>query len=557
MPTTLPGAMGQQLAWLLRLTIGGSDFYLSTSPIVITRDDGSIVSHTGGLTEPDYSESLSRFSHTVDDMATSLEVVVDGLNISTHRRKGFQLQRATGELSCVTIINGVVQQTYEGRLVHVVGRVSEPTYGHPDAPVGYFTFTLDGRPGADSEPFHSSTMFIDGGRITTVVTDDDHEGKAYPLVFGQPGTYVNALGVSRKTSASPAYIIDKDTNTPPRVDTVLVAGHHVAAATVTIFAGDPVTSYNHNITNTVDNLGQPIATADLTSDNGGSSMTGLGTAGSNWRLDNTEFWVCWDGGAGVQNPLSGTSVSGAGDLLIWALSQTPYDVDYGAWEAVKGYLNQYEFSGYLNDPGVTIWEWITTIAELIVPLTIRTGAEGIYPIIQDIHISKAEAETVLVGPDFYRSGPIQVHGTPDEIRNTITLEWCLRAKTGDFKQHTTIGVFDPDDVNTMSTIYSTTSISRFGTKAETVETPWVYTRTTAEKILADMVRLKGSLGESVGYFAGLEHSHLMLGDVIKVTDLDIGFSDQLMTVMGKAWAGTGWNLELLIEDDPVRDDRPI
>ena len=49
----------------------------------------------------------------------------------------------------------------------------------------------------------------------------------------------------------------------------------------------------------------------------------------------------------------------------------------------------------------------------------------------------------------------------------------------------------------------------------------------------------------------------MLGDVIKVTDADIGFTDQLMTVMGKAWAGTGWDLELLIEDDPVRDDRPF
>ncbi len=146
MPPALPGVLGQQLAWLLRLTIGGSDFYLSTTPIVLTKNDGTQISYTAGLTEPDYSESLSRFSHTVDDLATSLEVVIDGLNLAQHRRKGFQLQKATGELACVTIINGIVQQTYQARFVQVVGRVSAPNYGYPTAPVGYFTFTLNVRP---------------------------------------------------------------------------------------------------------------------------------------------------------------------------------------------------------------------------------------------------------------------------------------------------------------------------------------------------------------------------------------------------------------------------
>lgn len=550
MPTPLPGVLGQQLAWLLRLTIGGSDFYLSTSPIVMTKNDGTQISYTAGLTEPDYSESLSRFSHTVDDLATSLEVVIDALNLAQHRRKGFQLQKATGELACVTIINGIVQQTYENRFVQVVGRVSEPTYGYPNAPVGYFTFTLDGRPGADSEPFHTETMYISGTRISTVVTDDESEGKAYPLVFGTPGSFINALGVTSRTSGSPAYVIDRDTSTTPKATKLLIAGHHVAASTVTVFAGDPALDRNFNVTNTVDDIGQPIATIEITNPDNNSKVTSL------WS-QNTEFWCCWDGGAGLENPSTGSTVTAAGDLFLWALSQTPYDVDYGAWQAVRGYLNQYEFSGYLNDPSVTVWEWITSLAELILPLTIRAGAKGIYPIIQDIHIAKHEAQEILIGADFYRNGPIQVHGTPEEIRNMITFAWAQRAKTGDYKQQTTIGVFNPDEVGTMGTVHSTISISRFGTKAEVLESPWVYTRATTEKILADLVRLKGSLGESVTYFAGLEHSHLMLGDVIKVTDADVGFTDQLMTVMSKAWSGTGWDLELLIEDDPVRDDRPF
>ena len=555
MPVALPHQQGAELIWLLSLEIGGTTFYLSTQVVNLARDDGTVISYQAGLTEPDYSESLARFSHTVDDMSTALEVVIPGINLAQHRRKGFHLQRATGELSCITAIGGTLQQTHEGRFVHVVGRVSEPTYGYPDAPVGYMTFTLDGRPGADSEPFHSATMSIAGERISTVVTDDDHEGKPYPLVIGQPGAFVNAAGTSRTTSGSPGYIIDKDTASPPMVDTLICAGHHIEATTVTVFAGSPATSYVFNVTNTFDGIGQPIATLDLRTD---SSSTSMGSgARSEWRSGNEEFWCCWNTGKTASNPLTGGSINGAGDLLIWALDQTPYEVDQGAWQAARDWLNHYQFSGYINDPGTTVWDWITTIAETIPPLTIRAGTQGIYPIIHDIHMLNAEAETVFVGPDFYRGGPIQVQGTPDEIRNTITLEWALRARTGDYKQTSTVGTFDDDTSTTFATIYSTSSISRFGIRAEAITSSWIYDRATAHRVLSDLVRLKGGLAESVQYQAGVLHSHLMLGDVIKVTDEAVGFSDQLLTVMGKSWTGTGWTLDLLIEDDLARDTRPI
>ena len=546
MPIALPQIDRSELIWLLELKIGGTSFFCSTVDVSIMTDNGSVIAYEPSLTEPDYSETLARFSHTADAMSTAIEVVLPELNVSKHRRRGFQLQEATGELSCVFAVDGVIQQTYENRFVHVVGTVSEPAYAHPDRPVGYLVFSLDGNPGPGAAPFHNSKM--------SIRNDTEHFGKVYPFVFGEPGLYINEEGTAKNTSGSPGYnyTMSSDASFPDTVRKLLVAGHHCDASTVTVWSGEPPESKQFNVTNEIDGLGLPIATVDTKTTSGGLTLVDSNP----WR-QNQEYWISWTGGKAAANPRSTTGIVGAGDLFLWAFSFGDLRVDYGAWSAARAWLNEYKFAGFINDPGTTVWDWVTTIAELIPPLTIRNGLEGVHPVIQDIHMTAADAISIVSGPDFYRTGPIQVHGNADEIRNTITIEFAYRQAKSTYLQTLTVGAFDSSDQTTFATKYSTASINRFGVRAETISSPFIYDRKTAERYLSDLVRLRGSLGESVEYEAGIIHSNLMLGDVLRLTDDEAGFSDQLATVIGKRWAGAGWVFDLLIEDDPVRDSRPI
>lgn len=89
MPVRLPAHRSADLIWLLRVDLGGTPHYLSTEQISLSRDDGTDIAYDGGLTEPQYSESLARFSYTRDALTQSIEAVFSGLDMAEHRRRGF------------------------------------------------------------------------------------------------------------------------------------------------------------------------------------------------------------------------------------------------------------------------------------------------------------------------------------------------------------------------------------------------------------------------------------------------------------------------------------
>ena len=88
MPARLPSYSTANIIWLLRVDFGGTPHFVSTETVSIERDDGTHASYTGGLTEPDYSETLSRFTYTKDPLTIAIEAVFDNLDIAKHRREG-------------------------------------------------------------------------------------------------------------------------------------------------------------------------------------------------------------------------------------------------------------------------------------------------------------------------------------------------------------------------------------------------------------------------------------------------------------------------------------
>ena len=547
MPVRLPAHRSADLIWLLRVDLGGAPHYLSTEQISLSRDDGTDIAYDGGLTEPQYSESLARFSYTRDALTQSIEAVFSGLDMAEHRRRGFFLSTAQCELSIVFRINGVIQENYEDRHLIIKGWMSEPLFGHPDRPPGYIVFSINSNPHDLSGTFIDSTMRITAQSMANFITtpnplSSESVDKVYPLVFGTPGLYADENQTKTTARATPGYAITR-TNVSQHANEVFIAGHHLAAATVRIHPTGSSAVDNLTVINGYDYYRNPISYVDVSSQ-------------SNAFREATEFWITFNDGAGVRNPFatSGT-VNGAGDLMLWACTVADFEVDHGAWYAVRDYLNAFKFSGYINSASVTVWQWITEIAKFIPTLTIRNGPRGIYPIIQDLRANLSSATAITAGPDFYRTGPLSLEGDQGEIINTVSIDFAFNAKNNVPQSYAVIGSPDPNEPQRFSTTHSMLSINRYGVRETAIQAPFIYDKTTAQLVAESIVQTQGQIPETVEYRASVYYSFLNLGDQVALTDDDIYLADQICTVSGRSWDANGWKIQLLIEDDPIRDPR--
>ena len=540
MPARLPSVAGADLLWLLELDFAGRTFRFSTEPLSIDDDDGDAISYPGGLDDPGYAESLDRFSHSIDAQTISLELTLP-VNVAELVQKGHLLGGGRAELSCVLRQAGTIQQTYEGRLVVLSGSLSEPQYGFPDLPSGYITTTVEGSLSEDAGLFLSASQVISEDTFSAIATagKDEHDGKPYPLVFGAPGNYRNSSGDSRTTSGSPAYILDVNT-VDDKVQSLLIAGHHVNASTVLIF--DSSKSESFSVTNTTDDLGQQIATVDPS----GASVI---------EPTEREFWVGWNNGGGKKNPwTTATELEGAGDVLRWALTYSTLDIDHGAWAASADFLNRYKLAGYISDPEVSVWEWASDLASLL-PVTIRMGASGLYPIIHDTRATPDAGLAVTASPEFQQLSQVQIEGQLSDIFNSIRIGYAFRAKTTDPKRYAVIGTKETGDASSFSTTTTRQSINRYGKRFRSVESAYIYDRTTAQIVIKHMADIEALPARQVDYRAAPRFAAISLGDVISLTDSNLSLTSQACIVSGKAWDVDSWVFTLLIDTIPDRDDR--
>lgn len=540
MPARLPSVAGADLLWLLELDFAGQTFRFSTEPLSIDDDDGDAISYPGGLDDPGYAESLDRFSHSIDAQTISLELTLP-VDVAELVQKGHLLGGGRAELSCVLRQAGTIQQTYEGRLVVLSGSLSEPQYGFPDLPSGYITTTVEGSLSEDAGLFLSASQVISEDTFSAIATagKDEHEGKPYPLVFGAPGGYRNSSGDSRTTSGSPAYILDVNT-VDDKVQSLLIAGHHVNASTVLIF--DSSKSESFSVTNTTDDLGQLIATVDT-------------SAASVIDTTEREFWTGWNNGGGIKNPwrtLAG--LEGAGDILRWALTYSTLDIDHGAWAASGDFLNRFKLAGYISDPEVSVWEWASDLASLL-PVTIRMGASGLYPIIHDTRAAPDAGLAITASPEFQQLSQVQIEGQLSDIFNSIRIGYAFRAKTTDPKRYAVIGTKETGVSSSFSTTTTRQSIHRYGERFRSIDSAYVYDRTTAQLIVKHLADVEALPARQVDYRAAPRFASISLGDVISLTDSNLSLTSQACIVSGKAWDVDSWVFTLLIDTIPDRDDR--
>tara|TARA_R100001463_G_scaffold64155_3_gene117251 strand:- start:392 stop:2047 length:1656 start_codon:yes stop_codon:yes gene_type:complete len=538
---------GGEIVWLLELTFAGKTIRRSSEPVSISKAAGGVLKFHGGMDPPAFEQSLERLNTSVSSESMSMELDI-GEDVVKMIAKGHQLSAALCEVSYVMQVGGTIQQTYEQRVVAITGLVSEPQYGFLEEPEGYITFSIDSGLLADSGTFISEKRVISWAAFDNLFPEiaDFHAGKAYPIVFGNPGQYrvfdsVDGA-VSVTAEGSPAYIVAvtySSVTKESKADTVLVAGHHVSAGTVRITnPGKDNGVYNATVTNTSDNYGAAIATADISG------------AGSDFRLSR-EFYAIWDADGGLPNPFRAGELNGAGDILRWALRYSDLDVDHAAWAAASAYLNRYSMSGFINDPEATVWDWVDDILKLL-PVSIQQGPKGLYPVVYDPFTSVEHCYKVTASGSFQRISHVQAEGTPGDLVNAVRVGYALNAFSNDPSAYVAVGS-DPDNEDSFATVGTRVSVGRYGNLPETVEAANVWDRGTAAKIAKWRAAIQAFPRLTMQYVAAPSYGNLMIGDMIALTDSDIYLTDQVCTVVSKAWDVDCWVFTILIDTIPGRD----
>ena len=557
MPRRLSAISGAEVVWLLELRFGGRDYRWATGHVAILNASGASLDFPGGLQLDSYSESLDRFTYTADAQSIALEVVFADIDLADTVAKGFPLGAVEGELSLVQILDGTVQQNYEERSIVMRGSVADPQFGSPDRPAGYLSFSLEGALLEDSGSFLKPTQIVEADNfdgLTSWPADNPHLEKPFPIVFGRPGDHrkADSSGELSNAAASPAYILELAGGAGGTdVSGLLIAGHHVLASTVqTKSARDAETQV---VFNAVDQRGQPYAYVDFSDVDGSGTNTGFSSA----EVEETEWWIGWTfaGGYSIENPWAkGQGLGPGGDLIRWALTYSTLPIDWSAWQAVADTLNGYEFAGYISDASITPWDWLQQIFELL-PITVRRGVNGIYPILHDTGITASQAIKITSSPDFNRTSPVQIEGSLADIYSRIEVHHAYNGKHNETRAYSALGGFEShtEEPQTGSSAIVKRSEMRHGSRLKQIESPYLYDRATTDRICHDLARRHAPFAKTVQYRAVQSYVWLELGDSIALTDGDLGFTDQLCQVIARAWEGDSWLLTLVIDSDPDRD----
>jgi hypothetical protein len=304
------------------------------------------------------------------------------------------------------------------------------------------------------------------------------------------------------------------------------------------------------VANGYDNLGQPVATVDI-------------SAESDEFRSASEYWVSWWDPSfqpiTQRNPYRvGGVLRGAGDVLRWALSRSSLPVDHAAFGALAPALNALKIDTYINDPDTSPWEWLLQILAYL-PVTLRRGSRGIYPILHDTGGgSPLGAVAVTEGPDFRQIGPVQVERDNADITAELSVEYALWANTSAYSRlRYTAGTVKTSDRERTSTTAGRVAHTRHGAqRREVISLPWVYDPATASAILRQQLRERTGQITSTSYDAAPSWGWLTVGQQLSLTSARLHLSAQLVEVVAKSWDGQRWRFGVLQLSDPVRDRRP-
>jgi hypothetical protein len=604
------------LYWLLDLDFGGQRLRLATAELDIASDEGDL-HYSGALQEVEYSQAMELLDSQLTQASVSIDAVLPA-DVPALVARGYPLEGVSGTLALWR--EGTA---YESRRVVLVGAVRDPEYGAADEPV---SFTLEDElwqseaqipsPGLDvndntwpdswttTYPGDASAFF---NLYVGSLTPEDL-GLAYPVVFGYPGrtrglsypAYEGSIAVhvSRDKGG-----LDADGYEGPYA---VIAGHRVNADTVYAFTESisnetwanatlPPSRPQANafkIEHWTDALGNVVAVlvghATGDSDAGDTTVNGVevSTLGSDIAIplndesyrDSSDgnggtlyipIYVGWydrtrtDEGGGMVGE-DGEVVRGAGDVLTYLLRQTGLPVDAGRCAAAAGLLNGFKVDCAI-DARVKVWEWLQSNLLPLLPVSITTGAAGLFPVVWRFDATSADAKFRLdadADPTIVRASRVKVDSS--KVANRFRLNFCVNRRTNNALQWRGLDAsYSSSNASVRGSYICGVSQARYrtardsGIRDDEMTTSIIWDVATADAILDVRARAYALARRTVDYvISGEEYDALEVGDIVTLTHAEIGADDTVCLVRELQVDASGLvGVSLLLLEDPARDLR--
>lgn len=611
--------MSAPMYWLLDLEFGGQTLRLASADLDVRSDDGP-VHYDGVLQDVQMSSEIKVLDASLNQSSVSIDAVLPA-DVPALIAKGYPLEGCSGTLALWR--EGTA---YEARRVVMVGAIRDPEYGAADEAV---SFTLEDELWQSEAQVPAIGLDVNGDTwpdawVTTYPGDatlnsidyissltSEDVGLAYPVVFGYPGrttglTYPAyegsiAVHVTRDRGG-----LDADGYEGPYA---ILAGHRVNADTVYAFTesiSNDTWSYNagvlpvglggngFKVEHWTDALGNVVAvivghsTGDANAGEttvNGVMVTTLGSdvafslADESYRTFDdgnggtlyVPLYIGWydrtrsDEGGGMVGD-DGEVVRGAGDVLTYLLRQTGLPVDAGRAAAAASLLNGYKIDCAI-DARVKVWEWLQSNLLPILPVSIATGAAGLYPVVWRYDATAADARFALdadADPTIIRASRVKVDSS--KVANRFRLNFCVNRRTGEPMQYRGLdAVYDASKPSVRASYVCAVSQARYrttrdsGIRDDETTTSIIWDVATADAILATRARAYALAQRTVDYVvSGEEYDDVQLGDVVTLTHAEIGMSAQVAIVTKLEYDASGsTGVGLLLIEDPARDLRRV
>jgi hypothetical protein len=331
----------------------------------------------------------------------------------------------------------------------------------------------------------------------------------------------------------------------------------------TVRAGDAIlrssaqvtTAFGGSATLDVDWL-SPVAVAllDLGMADLGSTGAKIGTGGfrvdaaSRIRLDATGTL----GAALVRvdirrGPRPGDTISTLGELALYLAERSGQRTDLAAWASLVPLLDV-PVGGTL-DPARPAWSALLEDVLPLAPVSLRTGPQGVVPVLWRWWATEAEAEAHLrVGHDGIVRLPDVTSARPDaEISTGALLRYAWDERAGSYRLGASLsGAAGPPALRTaeirlhaFATLDSSVSTQIYGERTLRADSRLVYDTSTAAWWCRWRLAAEGWAHRLVQIEGRQQLAHLMPGAVVTLTDPSIFLDRAIALVTGRRLTDTG------------------
>jgi hypothetical protein len=548
--------------WLLEITLDGRPLRFGSLPAIVDLEAGGAAQFREGLNDLAFEVAADIGSGEISiAVQIDAEALASGLLERGAVRAGSWAALIAAlhnvEGSAAALYRWQPGQTLEAARVMLRGFAEEIEYGGPDEPL---IFTLRRSLFANARPILAAQARIDSATwpLSVFATRDSKvDGAAYPRVYGLPGIdggYSGTLGIRVGVGACPApmgqYFATGGVNYGPHY--AVVADQPIEADQIRIcdYSFDVPICKDAPVQTIADGLGRAISVVDLW------DAFPVPDPGREYYLG---FSATMAGG--TPNATKSAALRGAGEIMRALLLES------GAVDAVEvdPRLDRYLIDTWINEPGVTAWEWISRELAPLIPFRLVESRAGLALRFWDwqataadsIWSFDADAGQVDRASSFRRA-------PASDLANRIIVQYRPERTTSAFLElvgvDATTDETDPRIVADTRCKESRQRLTRPGADTALRETvikaAHVWDTTTA-RLIAAMKAAELALPHGRVVYrapAGFEQK-IDPADVVTVNDTEIGLLQRVALVDGVTVAAGETLIALVVLDNPLIDER--